>query len=81
MDKCKLLGHKVEFWDNGYPICDRCGAHGAYENGEWDNEWYYPPLRIIWWVRYVFGYSIPSKIRMILYSIRLMFLGEDEIPF
>jgi hypothetical protein len=37
---CKTIGHKVTCFDSGYPICDRCGAHGYHDSDVWDYYWF-----------------------------------------
>ena len=49
MNLCKLIGHKVKFYDGPYPICERCGSHAYYDNYDFYFAWHF-----------VFSYRLPA---------------------
>lgn len=74
INSCKLIGHKVTFYDGPYPVCDRCGSHAGYDNYDFYMEWHYWPYRLYWWIK-----TIPQTYRD--WKITRYGLPDDEIPF
>lgn len=75
---CKLFGHSVRSYDDGHPICHRCGAHGYWDNYDFYLEWHYWPYRLI-----VYLETLPDRIRhwQMCRRIKRGNTSDDEIPF
>ena len=71
---CKLLGHKVRFYDDRYPVCSRCGAHGYYDDAVFSDEWHWLLVRLYWWLC-----SLPWKLSD--WQRRHTAEEDGEIPF
>ena len=76
MNLCKLLGHKVKSYDDQYPVCARCGAHGYYDSHDFDPGFVWWPCRLWWWVC-----DLPRKIHEIRERWEQRGQWKDEIPF
>ena len=74
MNLCKLIGHKVKFYDGPYPICERCGSHAYYDNYDFYFAWHYWPYRLFFHIVY-----LPSTIKRWWKYRKPM--NEDDIPF
>jgi len=74
MNICKLFGHKVKYYDDRYPICERCDAHGYYDADQYEMKWHSFAYRAWWWL-----WGLPRRIQQ--WVNRLFSQELDEIPF
>ena len=71
---CKLLGHEVRSYDDRYPVCSRCGAHGYYNDEAFSDKWHWLFIRLYWWLCSLFRKLTEWQIQHTV--------GKDEdIPF
>jgi len=73
MNVCKVFGHKVKHYDDRYPICERCGAHGYYDAEQYEWKWHSFAFRALWRLR-----GFPRRLKQ---AIGDKFKPIDEIPF
>jgi len=74
MNVCKVFGHKVKHYDDRYPICERCGAHGYYDAEQYEWKWHSFAFRAWWWLCY-----LPGRLKRA--AQKLVEPRIDEIPF